>query len=99
MEIKAEELINAIRWRLGIPADADPGRAEEICRKLFSSADPGDRELVKRLCRFLADAVERAVRQKLQLTTTGISSVEERAFLESLWNAFQSWYQADAANR
>ena len=90
LKVTPDELIKAIRWRLGIPADAEPGRSDHILDRMFSSSDAGNQEQVRRICRFLNDALETAVRQQLGLPSTAITSVEEREFHESLWRAYRA---------
>jgi hypothetical protein len=99
MEIKADELISAVRWRLGLPTDGDPGRFDQICERFFGSSDAGQQQLVNRICRFLNDAIEQAVRQRLNIPVTGMTTVEDREFLNSLWNAIADWLQADPMRR
>ncbi len=99
LKVTPEELIKAVRWRLGIPTDADPGRSDHILDRMFSSSDAGNQEQVRRICRFLSDAMETAVRQQLSLPSTGVTNVDDREFHESLWRAVQSWCRADERRR
>jgi hypothetical protein len=99
LKVTPDELIKAIRWRLGVPTDADAGRSDHILDRMFSSSDAGNQEQVRRICRFLNDALETAVRQQLGLSSTGIANVEDREFHESLWRAVQGWVRQDAPRR
>ena len=62
---------------------------------MFSSSDAGNQEQVRRICRFLNDALETAVRQQLGLPSTGITNVDDREFHESLWRAFRPGFAKD----
>jgi hypothetical protein len=99
LKVTPDEVIKALRWRLGVPADADPGRSDHILDRMFASSDAGNQEQVRRICRFLNDALETSVRQQLNLPSTGITNVEDREFHESLWRAIQAWFRADERRR
>ena len=65
MEVKQDEVVNAIRWRLGIPVDSNVARAQEVWERLLRS--PDQRTQLDRVCRFLADLMEKVVRYRLNL--------------------------------
>jgi hypothetical protein len=98
MEVKQDEVVNAIRWRLGIPVDSNAGRSQEIWARLSTTADPAQRVHLDKVCRFLAETMEQVVRHKLNLLTPR-PSPEKAEFLETLWQAFASWMQADERHR
>ncbi len=90
MEVKADELIDAIRWRLGILTDANTARYEEIWNKLKDPDDPATRAQADRIGRFLNELIERVVRYKLDLPVQGMTSGEVEQF-KSLWAVLGPW--------
>ncbi len=88
MEVTEDEVVNAIRWMLGIPVDGNVGRSPEIWNRLSRSPDPAHRAQIDRICRCLAELMEQMMRQRLQLP--GVAA-EDTGMLESLWIAFARW--------
>jgi hypothetical protein len=94
MEVKADELINAIRWRLGILTDASTARYEEIWNKLKDPDDLVTRAQADRIGRFMNELIERVVRYKLDLPVQGMTSGEVEQF-KSLWAVLGPWLTDD----
>src|SRR4051812_12724056 len=83
-----EELVRAVRRKLGLPVDGDPARCQAVWVEFVT--DPRRRDQLKRLARFLREPFERAGRYQLALSG-GASGPEDAEFLKSLYAAFQQW--------
>src|SRR5947209_5044108 len=91
LPLKEEDLVKAIRWRLGIPADADTRFVQEISAKVI-----GDADLTTRLCKAFAELFEQAVRRKLGTLVTA-SLKDDGEFLDGLWKVFVDWLKEGGA--
>jgi hypothetical protein len=89
-----EELVMAVRRRLGISTDPDPGRTLQCWKQLLSN--PGSREKIHRVVRNLGQALEQAVRRQLGLNFDPGLPAEE---LDTLYRAFVAWLHQDEMKR
>src|SRR5262249_33362516 len=88
MEVKQDEIVSMIRWRLGLSVDAKAERYQEIWDRLNHGAMIAAQ--LERVARLLADFLEQAARQRLELPTSA-GSTEDRAHLDKLWDVFVGW--------
>src|SRR5262245_2254258 len=94
LPVKEEELVKAIRWKLGIPSESDPGRSEEICNRFLP-----DRDMADRVVKFLGPLFEDVVRYRMGLHRTSFTTRDEMELLDSLWKLIQNWIDAAPMKR
>jgi Protein phosphatase 2C len=100
MEVKIDDLVNAIRWKLNLPVDErDPGRYSEICSRYLQTGDAQQRGQINRLCGFLSEALEQAVRGQLGLAETSVRTQDDLEFCQSLWKVIEEWVKANSMKR
>src|SRR5262245_2221604 len=97
MHITVPDVIRALRWKLGIPEEAEPGRSPEVWAKF--TASPQNAEVLDWMSRFLALAVQQAVELQLGLEPAEAVADEEREHLAALLAAFRRWAHEDPARR
>jgi hypothetical protein len=98
MNVPVDEVVNAIRWRLGFPVDGRSQGLPDIWDRLHKSSHT-DKGVLDEVARCLNGLVEQAIRWRLQLPMTQEPSREDRVLLESLWNAMLRWIQQDERSR
>jgi hypothetical protein len=96
MEVKEDEVVNTIRWRLGIPVDANIARYDEIWKRLTSASDLSQ---LDRISRFLTDIMEQVVRYRLGLPISQPLSGDDKQFLDTLWASIAKWMDDDKIKR
>jgi len=96
MEVKEDEVVNTIRWRLGIPVDSNIARYEEIWKRLTSTRDPAQ---LDRISRFLTEYLEQVVRYRLGLPIQQPLSGDDKQMLDTLWAAIAKWMDDDKMKR
>ncbi len=94
-----DDLVNAVRWRLGIPVDGNEAFHRKVWDSLMAnvSSVPAVKLQVDRIGRFLTDLVEQTVRQQLGLSRS--PGGDEPASLDHLWKLFKEWLSADVLKR
>src|SRR5712691_3832730 len=85
MQIRRDEVVNAVRYQLGIPVDGNTLYYGAIWEQLSTSNEAGVREILFRSCRFL----EKVVRYKLGLMP-GVPN-DEASQYEALWQMVVKW--------
>jgi hypothetical protein len=97
MQLPSEDIIKAIRWRLGVPVDQDAGRAHQMWSAFAQS--PGYQEQAARICQSLAGMLEQAVQLRLNPGADHVANKGNEECLASLWEAFVHWFYANEAER
>jgi hypothetical protein len=95
--LREEDIVKAIRWRLGIPVDGDARGAQEIWNSLMGS--PEKDAILRGVSRFLSEPLEHAIKVQLGMHVPTAADGEERLALESLLDAFRNWLKADEIRR
>jgi hypothetical protein len=95
--LREEDIVKAIRWKLGMPVDGDARAAQEIWNSLLGS--PEKDAILKGVSRFLSEPLEHAIKLQLGLHIPAASEGEERQTLESLLDAFRTWLRTDEMRR
>src|SRR5262249_35652426 len=98
MQVTEDEVVNAIRWKLGISVDSNDARYREIWERLRTSTDVVVQEQLNRVCRFLSGLMEQVVRSRLQLLR-GTLPADDQLTLDTLWTAFEGWVRGDPMKR
>ncbi len=99
MEVKIEELVSALRWKLNLPVDqGDPNRYAQICTTLLQGKSPREQRQIDQICRFLGTALECAIRHRLGLVNPAETSADPDLY-RSLWKAIEDWVKADPLKR
>src|SRR5262245_49981185 len=93
MHIRQDEVVNAVRYQLGIPVDANTLYYGAIWEQLATSNEPGVREVLIRSARFL----DKVVRYKLGLI--GAVPVDEASQYEALWQLVVKWLSEQPIKR
>jgi hypothetical protein len=96
-EIKEDDVVSAIRWKLGIPVDSNIAQHQMVWSQLLASNDPAIFDKIHRVGRRIADVLARAVERRLEFYIAGSSN--EAALLDALWTSFASWLNADPMRR
>jgi hypothetical protein len=96
-EIKEDDVVNAIRWKLGIPVDSNTAQHQSVWAQLLAANDPIILDKMHRVGRKVADLLARAVERRLEFYLPG--SPNEAALLDALWAAFAAWLNADSIRR
>lgn len=95
--VREEDVIQAVRWKLGLPYQGDPTRHQEIIGLVFN--DTNDTERVNRVARFLSVVFEDAVRLRLLLPRIRYTDGSDMDFLQTLWKVFVDWVKLDEPRR
>src|SRR5262245_3854909 len=85
MQIKQDEVVNAVRYQLGIPVDGNNLYYGALWEQLSTSNEAGVREVLVRSARFL----EKVVRFKLGLS--GAIPADEATQYEAFWQLVVKW--------
>src|SRR5262245_3266560 len=93
MQIRQDEVVNAVRYQLGIPVDANTLYYGAIWEQLATSNEPGVREVLIRSARFL----DKVVRYKLGLI--GSVPADEASQYEALWQLVVKWLSEQPIKR
>lgn len=95
--IKQDEMIQSIRWKLGLGSHQDAAHSEAIWNLL--AANPSFRTLVPKITEGLAGLLAQAFNQRIGLTPTFGKSKDDLSFLDSLCDGFADWVGRDSAGR
>src|SRR5213595_2420099 len=93
MQIRQDEVVNAVRYQLGIPVDGNTLYYGAIWEQLATSNEAGVREVLTRSARFL----DKVVRYKLGLT--GTVPTDEATQYEALWQLVVKWVSEQPMKR
>jgi hypothetical protein len=96
-EIKEDDVVNAIRWRLGIPVDSNVGQHQALWGQLVNSNDQHILDKLHRVGHRVADLLVRAVNKRLEFYVP--ATPNEAALLDALWAAFHGWLAGDPMRR
>jgi hypothetical protein len=95
-EIRAEDVVETIRWKLGLRREYS-GVYKDIWQRLTMASACEDKDRLRRICAFLSDLVTEAVAYRLgiQYPKTSI----DKAALGTLWDVLINWVRMDEARR
>jgi hypothetical protein len=99
-----EELLKAIRWKLGIPVEKDNERSQTFWSRF--AIDPSCTDIVYKVAQSIAEMLEEVIIYRLELLADHSDLLADLAansegmeHLDSLWECFVQWLHADEARR
>jgi len=93
--VSEEDLVKAVRWKLGIPVDADTRAASEAWARL--SRDEHYPDQASRISRALFGLLEPVIRSRLDLLAHQPTKKKDAEFYDAVWKLFIAWVREDEA--